>query len=110
MGFDDLIEKTDDAARRILGGVSVTYTPTVGDPVIVTGVFDREHVLVDPGDYNRVEMVGPAVWLDLDELTSDPETDDPTITVDSVDYIVRARQKDSIGNSILLMLHLASVQ
>lgn len=104
MTFADLVSRVDDAARDHLGGVPVTYAPGVGDTVEVTGISDANYVLADPDGEVGVEIVGPAVFLRLSELPSDPDDDDPTITITGSEYSVRARRRDSLGG-VVLMLH-----
>ncbi len=65
MAFADHVGRADDAVRAHLGSVAVIYAPTVGDPVTVTGMFDENYVLVDAGGQMGVELIAPAVWLDL---------------------------------------------
>lgn len=108
MSYSDLVARADDLARDHLGGVSVTYAPVVGDSVVVAGIFDANYVLIDPDGELRVEMVGPAVFLRMNEIPTDPDLDDPTITVAGNTYSVRARRKDSLGG-IVLMLHRADL-
>jgi hypothetical protein len=47
---------------------------------------------------------GPTVFLRLEDLPSDPEDDDATITVSGVDYRITEPQKDGQGG-VLLNLH-----
>lgn len=108
MAFEDLIARTDDAVRAHLGGVSVIYTPTVEAPVTVTGMFDERYVLVDAGGEAGVELIAPAVWLDVADLPVHPDDDDPTITIDGTDYTVVERKPDGLG-TIRLILHKASL-
>lgn len=111
MGFADLIAFTDRAAQTHLGGVAVTYAPSVGDPVTTNvdgdpllGIFDERYKVADPGGAG-VELVTPAVSLRLEDLPIDPAEDDPTLTILGVDYTVRGRETDgTIGGSIRLLL------
>jgi hypothetical protein len=107
MTFASLIANADRAAQVILGGVDVVYQPQSGASVTVTGIFDDAYVAVDNGNAG-VEQVGPVVWLRLEDLPVHPDDDEPTITINSVDYIVRERQVDgTVGGSIRLLLHKA---
>lgn len=88
-------------------GAEVTYTPGVGDAVPVTGIFDAAHEQVDAGQPG-VTSSGPAVFLRLSDLPSDPETDtDATVTVDGVLYRPWEPAKDGQGG-VLLRLHRAT--
>ena len=105
MGYADLIERADRAALDHLGSVTVTYAPEDEDedPVEVDGIFDENYVLLSPHT-SAVEQSGPAVWLRLEDLPTDPREEEPTLTIDGVDYQVRERIIDSIGG-IRLLLH-----
>ena len=103
MGFADALALGDAALRGILGG-SITYTPTVGEAVVVDGVFDAAFQVVDGVGSSAVMSVGPAVFLTLDDLPSDPETDTAaTVTVASVAYLPHTVKKDGQGGVVLLM-------
>jgi hypothetical protein len=107
MGYAELLETADRAVQKHLGGVSVIYTPAVGPPVTLTGMFDANYRLADQGN-SGVEQTGPVVWLRLDDLPLNPDDDEPTITIDGIEYRVRERQQDSPGtpdNSVRLLLH-----
>lgn len=103
MAWADHLERGDGAAREILGG-EVLYTPGVGDAVTVTGIFEERHA--EPGAGARELDVGdwgPAVFLTLADLPSDPEVDSPTITVAGTTYTVRVPHKDGHGGVLLLL-------
>lgn len=102
MAFPALLALADRATLQHLGGV-VRYTPGTGAAVDVRGVFDAAYVKVDAG-HAGVSSSGPAVFLRLEDLPSDPEDDAPGITVDGVGYVVREVQKDGLGG-VLLHLH-----
>ncbi len=103
MSFADLVAVVDRNTREILGG-PVTYTPSVGGAVVVNGIFDASYVRVDLGQIG-VSSVGPAVFLRLSDLPSDPEVDTTaTVTVGGVAYIPHEVQPDSLGG-VLLLLH-----
>lgn len=103
MGFADLLANTDRAVRGHLGGV-ITYVPGVGVSVEVDGIFDASYVLVD-SDQTGVSTSGPAVFLTLDDLPSDPVTDlTATVVVNGVTYSIREPKPDGIGG-VLLLLH-----
>lgn len=105
MAFTDLLASGDSSLRALLGE-TVTYTPGVGSAVDVQGVFDAAYVRVDVGQPG-VSSVSPAVFVGLDDLTSDPESDsDAEVTVDGTDYVIREVQKDGKGG-VLLLLHRA---
>lgn len=104
MGFDALLASTDRAAMDHLGGV-VGYTPGRGLSVSVQGIFDSAYVDVNLGQAG-VSSTGPAVFLRLADLPSDPSDDDPRITISGVEYEVREAKPDGIGG-VVLLLHVA---
>jgi hypothetical protein len=100
--FADLVAMGDRIVREHLGDL-ITYAPSVGDPVSVRGIFDASHVLVDVGEIG-VSSVGPAVFLRLSDLPSDPETDiAATVIVGAVTYVIREVKPDSLGGVHLLL-------
>lgn len=103
MSFADLLAVADIAVRGLLGG-DITYAPTVGDAVVVKGVFESSYVRVDIGQPG-VASVGPVVFLTLSDLPSSPDTDvGATVTVDSVTYTAHEVQPDGLGG-VRLFLH-----
>lgn len=104
MRFAELLAAGDRAVRQQLGG-PVTYTPSVGSPVPVTGIFDKAYVRVDAGEPG-ISSFGPAVFLTLADLPSDPSVDlTATVTIGGDTYLPHERQPDGLGG-ILLLLHL----
>lgn len=106
MGFSALLDMGDVTLLGILGE-SVTYTPSVGSPVTVQGLFDAPAVAVDVG-HAGVSTIGPRVALRLSDLPSDPSVDlTATITVGSTTYEIRDSQPDSKG-FVVILLHEAA--
>ncbi len=99
--FESLVLAADRAAQKSLGGVPVTYDPQAGAPVVVTGIFDEQYVLSKGGAEAGVETTGPAVFLRLADLPTDPEDDEPTITIAAVNYRVIERRPDGLGGIVL---------
>lgn len=106
MTFPALVAGTDRAVQRNLGAVEITYQPSVGAPVLLQAMFDPTFVLDDQGR-SGVEQTVPSVFFRLEDLPLDPDDDDPTITVAGVDYRVRERIRDRVGESVRLLLHRA---
>lgn len=102
MAFPALLAAADRAALQYLGG-PVRYAPSAGAPVDVRGVFDAVYVKADAGQAG-VMSSGPAVFLRLEDLPTDPEDDEATITVEGSTYRVREVQRDGQGG-VLLLLH-----
>lgn len=100
MSFDDLVAATAREALRVFGE-PVTYTPEVGPAVPVTGIFSAQYVLAKGSAEAGVESTVPAVFVLLADLPTDPEEDEPTLTIGGVTYRVRERQPDGAGGIVL---------
>lgn len=98
-----MVADADNATRDHLGGVDVVYQPAVGSPVTVKGLFDDLSVLTDQGE-TGTEMLGPVVFLRLDELPVHPDSDDPTLTIEGKTFGVRGRLEDGLGGIRLLLV------
>lgn len=116
MGFAELVEAADRAAMTLLGGELVTYTPGAGalplllpaplglQPLDVTGIFDSKFVLSKGDDTQAgVEVQVPAVFFRLDDLPTDPEVDDPILTIRGSTYRVIERMPDGLGGIVLVV-------
>ncbi len=103
MSFGDLVARVDRAVHSTLGGETITYGPSAGPPVQVTGVFDEQYVLAKGTAEAGVEALGPAVFFRLDDLPDDPDDDDPTLTIRDVDYRVIERRPDGMGGIVLAL-------
>jgi hypothetical protein len=106
VGFADALTAADIAVRGQLGEAALTYTPTVGSPVSVAGVFDDAYVLAAAGPgVVGVASTSPAVFLTLADLPSDPTTDlTATVTRGAKVYEIHEPKPDGLGG-ILLLLH-----
>ena len=105
MGFSDHVLAADREVLAHLGGQSITYAPTVGDPVVVDALFEQPFTLVDGSTEYGVEQLSPVIWVILADLPADPETDNPTITIDGLTYDVVHREYDSTRGTVRLSLH-----
>lgn len=101
MSYDELVAQADRVILDKLGGTSVTYAPEVGDPVEVDGMFDEHYVLADGSSEAGVELTGPGVFLLLADLPTDPEEDEPILTIHGQDYRVISRSPDGFGGIVL---------
>jgi hypothetical protein len=101
VGFPEALAGADVAALAAFG-TPVRYTPEWGDPVDVVGIFDAAYVRVDMGTAG-VASCGPAVFLRLADLPTDPAKDSPTITIAGVDYRRREAHRDGQGGVLLLL-------
>ena len=106
MSFDDLIAAADRAVQAALGGVSVTYAPTVGSPVVVTGMFDEQYVLAKGSAEAAVSATVPAVFLRLEDLPTNPEDEDEEVlrvTIRAIVYRVTECKPDGMGGIVLAL-------
>lgn len=106
MNFGDLLESIDRVVLRTLGEKSedetIVYTPGVGAPVPVDGVFDAAYRREQAGEAG-VSTAEPAVFLRLADLPTDPRTDSPTLTILGVSYAVREVEPDGDGGVRLFL-------
>lgn len=100
--FAGLMVTADALVRQALGQ-SVNYYPTVGSPVTVHGIFDASYVKLENAQAG-VSSTGPAVFLALADLPSDPSTDiTATIAVGLLTYRVRECEPDGLGGVLLYL-------
>lgn len=99
-----LLAQVDAAVLESPLAEEVTYTSGTGTAVYPRGVFDALYVKADVGEVG-VSSAGPALFLRLADLSSDPETDlSAQVTVDGTEYMWREVQPDGQGG-VLLLLH-----
>lgn len=105
MGFSDLIGLANRVTRDVVGGDPVSYVPSEGDQVELTGIFDDPFLHVDVGTAG-VTGSGPVAFLLLEDLDgNDPEEDsEATLIHNDVTYSIREVQKDGQGG-VRLLLH-----
>lgn len=103
MSFADLIGRADRAAQSALGGEPVMYQPDGEQAVEVTGIFDEQYVLAKGSADAGVEALSPAVFLRLEDLPTNPEDDEPTLTIRGVIYRVTERRPDGLGGIVLAL-------
>jgi hypothetical protein len=105
MAFAELVAGVDRAAQDHLGGEVVTYTPQVGAPVPVTGIFSEEYILAKGTAEAGVETLGPSVFFRLEDLPEDPQDEDiePTLTIRGDVYRVTERRPDGMGGIVLAL-------
>lgn len=102
--FASLLTLADRAVLTHLGeDGGVTYTPGVGASAEVSAVFDAAYVRVDAGEPG-VSSSGPAVFVLVADLPSDPETDvEARVMVDGTEYTIHEVKKDGKGGALLLL-------
>lgn len=109
MGYAELVTAAARAAQAHLGGTTVAYRPKLGSPlfVAVEGIFDENFVLVTADENTGVEMRGPALFVLKPDLPTDPDFDDPVITVTAAsvatDYKVVERRTDGADGVVLIL-------
>lgn len=104
MSFDDLVADVDRAVFDALGGEVVTYAPSVGSSVPVTGIFDANYVLANGDAHAGVETLGPAIFLRLTDLPVDPRDDEGVrLTIRGTVYRATERRPDSMGGIVLAL-------
>lgn len=101
--FEKMVERLDRAAMKVLGGEPMIYTPAVGTPVIITGIYDSRFALAKGSAHAGVETQGPAVFVRFSDLPTDPEIDDPILTIRGDRYRVIERIPDGIGGIVLAL-------
>lgn len=103
MGFADLVAAADRAVQDKLGGEPVFYQPEAGAAAVAVGVFDEVYILAKGDPEAGVETVGPAVFFRLEDLPTNPEDDEPILTIRTVTYRVIERRPDGLGGVLLVL-------
>lgn len=96
MSFRNLEDAVIDLCGQVMGQ-SVTYTPTVGSPVTINGVFDNSYV-----DIDGVVSLKPTLRINLSDLASAPAKGD-SVSISSVSYRVLESRADGYGGSTLIL-------
>lgn len=78
-------------------GTPATYTPTVGSPVSINGVFD-----VIPVDVNGVPSLKPTLRIKLSDLTLTPTKGD-LVAVNDTNYRILMSEVDGYGGALLIL-------
>ncbi len=90
-----------DAAKGTFG-VAVTYTPGVGAPVQIKGIFGNAQVEVDLGGESKSVVQQPSLGIKLADLAALPTKQD-RVTVNAITYKVVDSQEDGEGGTLLLL-------
>lgn len=83
-------------------GVTATYTPTVGPPVQIKGVFTKEFISVKVGDVIGNSSVHPMLAIKLSDLALKPARGDKA-TINGTNYLIIESQEDGGGGSNLIL-------
>jgi hypothetical protein len=102
MNFGALLATTDRTLLDSEAGDVVVYTSSEGAAVTVRGMFDRPSVTVEAGEAG-VSSSGPAVFLLLGDLPTDPSDDNATVTVSGNTFGIREARPDGKGGVYLLL-------
>lgn len=104
MSFFEALAQADVAVRGRLGE-SLLYTPGVGAPVTVAGVFDDAYVVADGGaGVSGVSTSSPAAFFTLADLSSDPSVDlAATVTRGTTVYSCHEAKPDGLGGVVMLL-------
>jgi len=100
MSWADQVERANQAFLNTWG-IQATWQPQQGgDPVIVTGVFQKPGLpeLAIPGSTQGVAVV--RFWMDFDSLDPAPALGD-TITINGVSYYVSDLDVDIEGGAVV---------
>lgn len=81
-------------------GQAVTYTPTVGAPVDIVGVFDKAHTEVTLGHAAPVSSTHPTLGIKLSVLALRPVRGD-AVLIASISYRVIDCEDDGQGGASL---------
>lgn len=92
MGFADLVAAADRAVLGHLGGVDVTYAPSVGSPVTIKGIIDE-------ASFGIPDLAGPAVFIRSEDLPGDPELN-ALVTIAAKTYRVRAVEPEAQASGL----------
>jgi hypothetical protein len=123
MSFRELVEQMDRAVMSVFGDPkpgepeAIVYTPTVGPPVEVSGIFDENHALSrnERGD-PVAATVRPVVFVQFEDLPVDAPLDPidfanptgppapvPRVTIRGLVYHVSWRLPDGMGGVMLVL-------
>lgn len=103
--FETLMAGVDrvllDAFKKLNG--SIQYTPGAGGaPITVDAIWDNRFVQADVGRMGA-SAEGPQVFMRLSDLPDNPESGDPTFTIEGKDYRVTQVQPDGVGGAVILL-------
>jgi hypothetical protein len=80
-------------------GVTATYTPSGGQGVSISGIFDNGHEEVDAGGGVPFSLTSPQFHTRTADVSSAAEGD--TLTIDGVVYTIRVVMPDGTGTTML---------
>lgn len=102
----DLANRVDAAVMRSRLAESITYTPMVGAPVSIKGVFKAEFQEANLLT-GSVEETGPRVGIHLSDLQAPPQHGDQ-VSIRGVNYKVVQIQADGPDVGAILKLEIVA--
>lgn len=82
-------------------GVSATYTPALGSPTSVVGIFDNSYQAVDIGSGAQIASEEPRFLCRTADVSSAAEGD--TLVADGTTYTIRVVMSDGTGMTELVL-------
>lgn len=101
--FDEHIAAMDAVVLTSRLAMNLTYKPLSGPAVPVRGIFDANYELVEASSHGSVSTLAPAVFLRKADLPTDPELDEPILTIAGEDYRVVKVKPDSLTGVVLVL-------
>lgn len=101
--FDEHIAAMDGVIITSRLAMNLLYKPASGPAVPVRGIFDANYELAKGNAEAGVSVLAPAVFLRKADLPTDPELDDPILTISGKDYRVVEVQPDSLTGVVLVL-------
>lgn len=95
--FKQLEKNVVDICQQTIGR-DVLYTPVLGAPTTIKGVYDNAFIEV-----LGVTSLKPVLRINLNDLITPPAKGD-TVTIDSVIYKVTESRPDGFGGSLLILM------
>lgn len=104
MAFDAQLGALDDAVLgHLAGSETIAYRPGSGFQVELRAIFEEAFQILAADDL-RVMSSGPAVFVRLEDLPSDPETDrEARVLVNGTVHRIARVQADGQGGAVLIL-------
>lgn len=104
MSFGELLGSLDARVfERLSGGESIAYRTSALRMTSIRGIFDAVYQPLGGGEL-QVMSSGPAVFVRLEDLPTDPREDrGARVIVDGTHYQIREVQPDGRGGALLLL-------
>lgn len=96
MSFKTLEQAVVGTTNEVFGQ-EIVYTPTVGDPVTIKGVFSNSWVQIE-----NFLSLQPVLRIKLTDLEASPLKGDE-VSIEEVDYRVNESRLDGFGGTTLIL-------